>query len=287
MIQPQLQLFILYDILTLQPRDIWLKINKMIPSPEKISTDSKTKPGLELIKQLLLNVQYIKLPYRPSIGQQLILLKEIELNETALHWAIKLEWNRRHKIPGKRTYTRTAKPLGEFFQQVFLLCEKCHGRQASVGYKLPYSNAEHWFQIFYQEWITNGMTQAFSLVAQTKPNGQGKIKKPDADKKRSTINACLKVCHTASQLQNPFQDGSSFSKLLDVAIKLAESSQNFKEDYYQPFIKAWRNMIKAFDEPEFKRHWVEGDTLYYQQGRGNDTKKAQYQKGDSETLTPQ
>jgi len=130
------------------------------------------------------------------------------------------------------------------------------------------------------------MATAFLSTVQAKTDGQGKTKKPDADKKRSAIRDCLKSVHTAEQLQNPCQDGSHFSKLLDVAIKLAESSPNFEKNHYQPFIKSWREMITAFDTPEFKRHWVKDNTLYCQQGRGNDTRKAQYQKGDSETLTP-
>lgn len=281
---PQLQVITRFNTST-QQTEIWLEI-KMIPNFEKISTDSKTKPGLELISQLLANAYGIRLPYPPSDGQQLIILKELELNETALHHAIKGVWDRRHKIPGKRSNTIAAKPLGEFFQQVFLLCEKCHGRQASVGYKLPYLNAEHWFQLFYLEWLYGNMIEAFLLPVQANPNGQGKVKKSDADKKRSAIRNCLKNWHTASQLQKPFQDGTHFSKLLDVALKLVESSPNFKEDHYRPFLNSWRKMITAFDSPEFKRHWVEDGTLYFQQGRGNDTKKAQYQKGNSEILTP-
>lgn len=285
--QPSLQLCLLYEFALL---DKALLQHPKISALLKIQMhDGKTfknisrwsKSGQSLVKGLpsIHNGIYdLKLKWIPTTSEQLLIFKEVELNTIGLHWAIKLEWNPQHKIPGDRKLIELYKPLGEFFRQVFLLCEKCHGRQRSAGYELTYFNAEEWFQLFWEEWMLMGIALALANQARVESTQKtAKVSRQDADKKRSIVRKPLKVWHTANQLENPLKDGSSFSTLLDVAIALSGQSQNFKTDYYQPFLDAWRKMITSFDSPEFKRHIVKDDVLYSQQGRGNAIKKVSYQ----------
>lgn len=85
------------------------------------------------------------LPRKPSEGELALIYYRANAWEIALHWVIKKKWNKKHKIPTKRSLAKRLEPKGEFLRQILLLCEGCHAKQEAVPTNIPYPNAAHWF----------------------------------------------------------------------------------------------------------------------------------------------
>lgn len=249
-------------------------------------------PDIENFRFLLPYIYCLKLPARPNNCQKLALLKTIELNTIGLHWAIKLTWDNKHRVPGKRTKTLAIQPYGEFFKQMFLLCEKCHGRQYSANIRLPYTNAEEWFHELYWEWLQMDLIR--TCLSFKTDNNDANVKSQDTDKKRSAVRASRKIWHQAYyQLENPFtEDIEHLSRLIDTAIALSNSSPIFKSEDYKAFIDAAMKMIDMFESPDFMRHVSKNNELYSQQSGSKATSAVKYltthkTTEDSTILNPQ
>lgn len=240
-------------------------------------------PNLKNFIFLLPYIYCLKLPTSPTNSQKLAMFKTLELNAIGLHWAIKLTWDKKHRVPGKKTKILTMQPYGEFFKQMFILCEKCHGRQRSVNAELPYTNAEEWFHRLYWEWLEIDFIQDFfsfqtTDISQPTDSSDVNTKTKSADKKRFVTRNCRRVWHQAYyQLENPFTGNTKhLSTLIDTAISLSKSSPVFKSEDYKAFIDAAMKMIDMFESPNFMRHVSKNNELYYQRSGSKATDKVKY-----------
>ncbi len=185
--------------------------------------------------------------------------------QISLGWLIKLEFEDKFRIEGKRSLVNSLKPQGEYLRNVFLLCEACHARQDMVGDEpLPYANAGEWFGAIYKEKMGAGLNEIISSYPTPDES-------PANGKKRDYIRPLQDFCSTASKLENPYplEYFPHHSRLLDTAIKLCEQSKEFHRSRYKPFITAWREHLKAKQGASFKRHEIneQGD-LIVTRGRG-------------------
>jgi hypothetical protein len=201
----------------------------------------------------------------PSEGQKQHINLYLQQWQISLGWLIKLEFEDKFKIEGKRNLVNILKPQGEYLRHIFLLCEACHARQAMVDDEaLPYANAGEWFAAIYREKMGAGLDE----IIRPYPIPDKAITK---DKKRDYIRILQNPCSAASKLENPFpiKYFPHHSRLIDTAINLCGKSKEFQRSRYKPFITAWREHLKAKEGRSFKRHEVneEGD-LIITRGRG-------------------
>lgn len=185
--------------------------------------------------------------------------------QISLGWLVRLEFEDKFKIEGKRSLVNSLKPQGEYLRNIFLLCEACHARQTMVNDEaLPYANAGEWFAAIYKEKMGAGLDE----IIRPYPIPDKAVTK---DKKRDYIRVLEDPCSAARKLENPFplEYFPHHSRLLDTAIKLCGKSREFHQTRYKPFTTAWKEHLKAKQGVSFKRHEVnkQGD-LIVTRGRG-------------------
>lgn len=188
----------------------------------------------------------------------------------ARKWLIKLEWER--KLPARCIHPNKgirdrAKPLGELLQAYWILCEKCHSRQDSVGVKIPYDNAAQWFaDVFYNLLLLN---MGRSLL----PKGAYKIHNNNIKQSRLEIEKDdLRLLKTDI---NPFiatVNTNAVSVLITTSICLLEVSDVFRDDVWKRYLKAMSAYIKQMNQPESKINIVKKGKHYLQEGRGQGKK---------------
>lgn len=221
--------------------------------------------SMESIAALINPEIQISPPENLSEGQRQHINLYLRTWQISLGWLIKLEFEDKFKIEGKRNLVNSLKPQGEYLRNIFLLCEACHARQAMVSDEaLPYANAGEWFAAIYKEKMGAGLDE----IIRPYPIPDKAVTR---DKKRDYIRVLQKSCSTLSELENPYpiEYFPHHSRLLDTAIKLCEQSKEFHSTRYRPFIAAQRQHLKAKESSSFKRHEVneEGD-LIVTRGRG-------------------
>lgn len=254
---------------------------------ENIVRDDSELHQLVNTVEPLLEVNYIAImTEQPSTGE--IELDRIRLRfwAAALHHLLKLEWNYKHKFPkGFKGCIAITELFGKFLQQTFFLCEKCHGRQALLDYRLPYNDAGKMFQHIYHEIFFEGGI-LFLLPKDIKNRTEYVNNK---DKKRNLNRKLMSYCRLAKDFKNPYKSSGTmkhFSTLLDAAIQLSCGQGNqFNNQVYQPFLTSWQNAIKALDKPAFQTYEViNGDLVIQGRGPGRATKTPLKRSGSQKPL---
>jgi hypothetical protein len=238
---------------------------------QKISPDNSQFPvGISSIVPILWNeVLEAILSHAYSIerreiteGQLALMLLRRQAWEIALHWLIKGEWDKKHKIPCKPSKANGYKPKGRHLQSLFLLCERCHAFQAVLPeVTIPYPHAAHWFGHVYWEHVFCDIHGVFY------PDGLP-LK---GAKKEAAIALRQDELRTHRSLENPLQPDSWMKasyQIFEVATFLAETSTQFKEKYYDKFISAYAAENKQLENPNFARFFIEDGKAYYQSGKG-------------------
>uniref|UniRef100_A0A0C1RNF6 Uncharacterized protein n=1 Tax=Tolypothrix bouteillei VB521301 TaxID=1479485 RepID=A0A0C1RNF6_9CYAN len=243
--------------------------------PKKVSVPIPTKPideiiapipipWNEVVKEML--SRPIKIQESISEGQSVLVNARIHAWKMALHWLIRWEWHPKHKIPGKRSIAEGYIPKGRFLQELFRLCERCHAFQsAAPDIIIPYPHAAYWFGIVFWEHII------YEVQSAIKPS---KKREPKGPKKEVVLQERRELSRKYRDFQNPLPDDSvmeSTHKLYKLALRLAESSDAFKKNYWDKFIEAWEAETKQLDTPAFGRLFVEDGKAYMQAsgpGRG-------------------
>lgn len=195
-------------------------------------------------------------------GELMLVLLRRESWEIALHWLIKWEWDKNHRIPCKPSKAKGYKPKGQHLQSLFSLCERCHTFQATVpNVIIPYPHAAYWFGYVYREQVLCDIGSVFF------PDGLPS----KGAKKEAAIAIRQEELRTHRRLENPLQQNSWMEatyKLFEVATSLAEISPQFREKYYDKFLKAYAAENKQLEDCNFARYFVEDGKAYYQPGKG-------------------
>lgn len=157
----------------------------------------------------------------------------VNASDTALHWAAKLRWDTKHKIPGGQVHARSAKPMGVILACEIELCVQCH---AGVGYKTAgYLDASLWFGDIYRESLQVGVTD---LLVLTKHEGG----------KKAQVLYLRRLIAVLENDENPFDVKvmPCLHHLIECSIDLAKRSDLFRKKYWRPYIrslKAWATQM--------------------------------------------
>lgn len=180
------------------------------------------------------------------------------------HWVIKLDWNESHQIPGSKKLAEAYKPFGEYFLEIYKLCMNVLARKrALLSVKLDYDDPTVWFLQICQNHIDE-------VIGTIKHPQDKPYQIETGDLKRNYIRAYLQNPRDLEKNINPLKSNPYLTDLIlliDAAIELSKQSKLFKENYFKPFIAAWRKALKAFDTPNFQLQYVENGCLM-RKGKG-------------------
>lgn len=218
-------------------------------------------------------VPLISCPVMLPIPKQPVEIRQfLELNtytfQTALHWMIRLSWNSKHPIPGDRMMKTATQKTGEWLKHVRLLCQQCHDFQRLGNVQTPYRDSTDWFKRIVMELFVG----SFSIISDYPYPGEAESG-TSRKTKRHGINSMNAVCSRVNAFEYPCAKSNmfAFSQLLTAAISMAESLDVFKQEYFRPFIKAWRAMISEIDQ-HWHSHFLDAEQLWRQDGRGRHRK---------------
>lgn len=157
-------------------------------------------------------------------------------SDTILHWATKIKWNSSHKIPGGQAHVRATKPVGVIVAREIELCIQCH---AGVGYKRAgHQDASIWFGELWRESLKINLNDLFTVTT----NGGGK--------KAGVIGLRQDVLAALKGYRNPFDPSvrPQLHNLIECSIYLAERGENFRKQYWSPYIRslsAWATQLDS------------------------------------------
>lgn len=183
-----------------------------------------------------------------------------------LEWFIKLEWDSRHKFTcGKPKQLKIYKPKGEVFSALLRLIERCltfKGKFDLPCLDVKIIDSPTWFYWVIHE---SRMFDVYdSLWGEETKSYQGRRKQGLFAAKRVFITKL-------NQLQNPIPhpDTEPFIELkreatywlYETAIALAEKYNQFRQNYWSPYVKALRSELNHKNSPEWKVGIPEVDGL--------------------------
>lgn len=240
-------------------------LKKFMPTPQTLLVPTKNIPipwNQVIVKALTDNILF---PRKPSEGEFVAAYIRLYLWETALHWLIKSEWQRKHKIPVSRASANALKPKGKRLIWLFKLCERCHSFQQELDSgQVPYKHAAFWFYVIFAEIKASEINHVF--------NPQQKAPARREDKKEAALSAERKACQMLKEFRNPLASQALIYPgaflLYDAAITLAGRSDAFFDDFFMPYVRAWSAEITQTDKPASGRIFVEDGQAYIQTGRG-------------------
>jgi hypothetical protein len=216
----------------------------------------------------------VTLPREPTANELIQIERSVDVLNIGLHWVIKLDWDKKHKIPASREVAKTLQPLGEYLYQSFLLCSAVHTRQKALLWQLPsYTDASDWFMSIFVEKIKAIFSEMFDLII-LDPN-----KKPiptyDGHEKHRLVRETLEYPKCVEKGVNPFRgnpDLSNLSTLLDAAIFMAKESPQFKPKYLRPFTTSWRKLLRDMETDKWQRVFQKDGKLCQQYSKGKGIK---------------
>ena len=223
--------------------------------PLKALTEDFPVPWGEVIEAVL--IRKFKLPETPNEGQLALIWLRTQAWEIALYWLIKWEWRgAQWNLPVPYKTAQACKAKGRFLQQIFRLCERCHTFQDAVPeVSIPYRHAAYWFGMVYWESVLNEISTTFYTT---------ELKSKDRTKK-ALLSARTNECRALANSSIPFKENpnlEAINKLMLIAIRLADLSPSFNEEYWQPFLKAYQEETKSMSGEKYKSVVLEDGKLY-------------------------
>lgn len=213
------------------------------------------------------------LPRKPNEGELALIWCRVYAWEIALHWVIRKEWNKKHKIPAKRSLAKMYEPKGEFLRHMLLLCDLCHAKQKAVPINIRYPNAAHWFGLVFWQLISREMVTALISPKQTEPINKTEHffgQNPAHRQKRNQIQAEMHEFLQLQDYKNPVKEDkeSAVFLLFEAAIVLAQQPNGFRTRYWKPFLLAGKAQVKVKETPEWGRIVRDNNSVYVQTGKG-------------------
>jgi hypothetical protein len=210
-------------------------------------------------ESVFLSIQYPRVKTLPSDPQEYARLKLIGGQWLIwLHWVVKKKWLSKHKIPVPREIAKIFEPKGEYLYRLLEICIQVHNSK----WGKPYNNGLAWFsQIVVAEREANIKHVLKDQADET--YSQKGYSRSFRDDQRQKIGQL-------ENLQNPWHPELSphHHRLMAAALELAGVSDKFFDDYWKPFLKAYRGWIRSLDSPNWSAVWVENNQLKCQAGRG-------------------
>ncbi len=193
--------------------------------------------------------------------------------DISLHLLIKKDWLSKHRVPYPRARQKLYKPKAEVFSQLFKLIERCLTWKKKVdlpGYQLTITDTPTWFSIVLFEWIKRDIAGSVlnldSSESLSRPNSYRGRKKQTAMSQDRAFITMLERLDT-SFLNYPFL-GEATQEIYCTAIEMSERFDQFRKQYWKPYIKALRNELKHKSGKDWTVAHVELDKFKAQQGTG-------------------
>lgn len=168
---------------------------------------------------------------------ELLMIPCLESWDTIRHWLIKLKWNTKHKIPGRRAHTQGTKPWGLLFCHLLELCIQCH---ALVGYKRAgYPDASEWFKQIWLEYLKTDLEFAFVIDFLCPVIFALNIEY----NKTNQVAGMRQQLRKLKNYENPYNPTIQphLHHLIECSRRLAESQDAdvFKKEYWNPYLHAF------------------------------------------------
>jgi hypothetical protein len=208
----------------------------------------KAVPPWDAALDQLQRGSFIPIPVQTEA--QKINFKRVEIIwQVTLHWVFKLKWFSKHKIPYSRKLTNVCKPFGELVFRYLELCIQCHAMKP-IG-SIPYGNASDWFVKLVRE------TQLNAFFSNDSP---GKVQRLKERRKQLDL---------LKEGENPFSSESypHLHRLIEACRSLLISDQ-FENDYWKPFLKAYSAWITMFESKDWTTSYEEDEKFYIRMGQG-------------------
>lgn len=177
-------------------------------------------------------------------ARQTLLVYQQEQWKIALHWFVRLKFDPKHKIPGKKIHRELMQPKGRLLVSLYELCIQSHPQlKRFLGHVPPYIDGEIWFLAV----CSDIQLQTISAVVNhwgvdDSPKGRSrKNANAKCSPKEAAHESERQVVRMLASEQNPWKDGDSqaLELLMDVAIALNKKSPAFEKQYWEPFRKAY------------------------------------------------
>ena len=193
----------------------------------------------------------------PNKAQKDDAIRVVFLYNLALHWVVKLKWDKRYKIPYPRKVAEIMKPFGNLLYRYAELCIQCHGFLTPN----PYPTSASWFGNLIRESQVNTIF---------KPHSPSKTK--TLKDRRQTINIIVDAGNPISK-----QDAPHEWQLIETSLKF-DRGTNFDKDFLKPFIQAYRGWLTTTDSGEWSAVFDLEDELYTRLGKGKGKTKLDFQQ---------
>lgn len=206
--------------------------------------------------------------------------------DITIHWVVKLKWSSKHKIPGGQAHARSAKPVGEMYFRLLELCIQCQGL---MGHKATgYPDAADWFS---EIWLDDTHSQLVGRVVL--------LLGVEGGRKDDYLAGLRQTVRALRDDQNPFDPEAlpHLHRLVECAIRLAGSSDEFRKNYWKPYIYSlsglatqlannsngyYRKVTVRLEQKKGKTFWC----IYESPGRGKGLKLMYSKQVIPETLAP-
>ncbi len=156
------------------------------------------------------------------------------------NWVIKLEWDDKHKLPkipkGKKgkSYRRCYRILGQLYQSVVELCEKCHSFAISVH---PYRSAAEWFSLI----LAEGAIEGADCLNEGKSSNRLKLQNQ---------NRLLDSVERHTSVIDP-QAFPHTWLLIEISNWRADRTDSFHKQYWHPFVQHRKTWAEELKRPEW------------------------------------
>ena len=199
------------------------------------------------------------------------------------HWVIKKKWLKKHKIPGKPMLAKLFEPKATYWYWVLELCIQLHTFQKENSYQ----NAGDWYKALVNERKAINLKSFDSIVAsketeETKSAWSGEKESVETEErksawlgeKESVIKAEKHLIGALRKSENPF-DVSFYPhhhNLFQTALQLKDSSDQFRSEFWNPFLTAYSGWIESLRANFASCHAV-GENILVQKGQGKFVKR--------------
>lgn len=198
----------------------------------------------------------------PSITSTSPLQWRLDMEEAdwriVLYWIAKKKWHPQLKIPLKPKLANLYAPRGEMFYRGLELCIACHA--SSHPNSQIYKHAAYWYE--------NIIREAKHLSIKT-------IIANRADGKTHGVRERYDIMKAFKESENPVNPISSpcLHQLIEVALWLETSkdfitSNDFNQNYWQPFLRACSQSTQATEKPTCRSTHIVGDRIVERVGQG-------------------
>lgn len=183
------------------------------------------------------------------------------------HWVIKKKWLKKHKIPIKPKQAKLFEPKATYWYWVLELCIQLHTFQKDSTYK----NAGDWYKELVNERRAINLESFDSIIELGDVENS---KRAWLGEKQSVIEAEKRLIGALRQSTNPFNAKSypHHHSLFKLALRLKNRSEQFRRDFWQPFLSAYSKWIESLRTNFASCHAV-GANILVQQGRGKFVKR--------------